>query len=822
MPRSAASPATALTADQVGPGDLAEGRLHRGPEGGFDLELLVQPPAADPARGAGDPACLLLGQAGANRIEPAAQCGGSRTGRRGRFPRCPGGAIGAVGGVAGQLAIGNRSAFALARSRGRVRRSGPARLQLDSFRDRPVGVRPLLDGATFGLHEPPPRGLQFGQPRGLGAAHGGQLFAPALADRAHGADLLERLGQSALGLGHGRLELGLGSGYRRRGFTPAQGEVRFRRDPLGLEPLPVAADGGQVRGETRLAELELGVGRSRDLMGFAADPLGLGPCPECRGQDRRSRFGLGQLAGDAVGLGPGAAQPVGRDDVPGRRLVPAAVRGGHQRGREVVAGGGPGDLLFGLRGETPGLRSELGQDVVHPGEVDLGFGELLLGLPPATLVAAHAGDLLEQRPAFLGSEGQGLVDHALADEQEGVVGEMRRIEQVDQVAQADPLLVEQVVVLPERYSRRPSSRTPYSTGSRPSALSRTSVTSAMPRAARRSDPAKITSSLLRLRSARPCSPRAQRRASARLLLPEPLGPTTALIPGPNSTIVRSAKDLKPWSRSASRRAGALTREPSRAGRGRAASAAAISAALLGAALPRAEGPAADRHLDPKQLVVVGPARVDEPVGRSLAVGSLGVLLEPALGALQAREGRVARQLRLGLLEEPVADHVVAEVEVDRPDQGLEARGEERDPRPPVAARFAFAETKRLTELDPAGDPGQTLGADDGRPAGRQDTLVVVRAETEERLADDQGDDGVTQELEALVVAGDGLAVLVQVTAVGQGLLEQVEVADRKPQACREPIGRTHQGAGGSPARRRARRCIRRHRRRCGSSPHPRR
>ena len=41
----------------------------------------------------------------------------------------------------------------------------------------------------------------------------------------------------------------------------------------------------------------------------------------------------------------------------------------------------------------------------------------------------------------------------------------------------------------------------------------------------------MTSSDLRRRSARPCSPSAHRNASARLLLPDPFGPTTALMPG---------------------------------------------------------------------------------------------------------------------------------------------------------------------------------------------------------------------------------------------------------------------------------------------------
>ena len=73
--------------------------------------------------------------------------------------------------------------------------------------------------------------------------------------------------------------------------------------------------------------------------------------------------------------------------------------------------------------------------------------ELLLGTPPAPFVAPDPGDLLEERATFLGSQCERLVDHPLADEEEGVVGEVRGVEQVDEVAQADPLLVEQVVVL---------------------------------------------------------------------------------------------------------------------------------------------------------------------------------------------------------------------------------------------------------------------------------------------------------------------------------------------------------------------------------------
>ena len=46
-----------------------------------------------------------------------------------------------------------------------------------------------------------------------------------------------------------------------------------------------------------------------------------------------------------------------------------------------------------------------------------------------------------------GRKRQRLVDHALADEQERVVGQVRAVEQVDEVAQPDALLVEEVLVL---------------------------------------------------------------------------------------------------------------------------------------------------------------------------------------------------------------------------------------------------------------------------------------------------------------------------------------------------------------------------------------
>ena len=67
----------------------------------------------------------------------------------------------------------------------------------------------------------------------------------------------------------------------------------------------------------------------------------------------------------------------------------------------------------------------------------------------------------------------------------------------------------------------------------------------------------MTSSILAERSERgPWAPSTQVTASTTLDLPLPLGPTTTVIPGSNSSTVGSAKDLKPFMLSDFRNIGA--------------------------------------------------------------------------------------------------------------------------------------------------------------------------------------------------------------------------------------------------------------------------
>src|ERR1700759_1291283 len=83
-------------------------------------------------------------------------------------------------------------------------------------------------------------------------------------------------------------------------------------------------------------------------------------------------------------------------------------------------------------------------------------------------------------------------------------------------------------------------------GRAPSLLSMVSVTSARPNGGREVVPAKTKSSILPpRRDLDPRSPMTQARASTMLDLPEPLGPTTQVMPGSRRRDVADANDLKP-------------------------------------------------------------------------------------------------------------------------------------------------------------------------------------------------------------------------------------------------------------------------------------
>ena len=106
---------------------------------------------------------------------------------------------------------------------------------------------------------------------------------------------------------------------------------------------------------------------------------------------------------------------------------------------------------------------------------------------------------------------------------------------------------------PERNTRRVTVTSLYSVPSTASQSVSVRLTSAIASGLAWSVPLKITSVMAPPRSAFGlCSPSTQRIASDTLLLPQPFGPTIAIIPGSNTSFVRSAKLLNPTISSALR------------------------------------------------------------------------------------------------------------------------------------------------------------------------------------------------------------------------------------------------------------------------------
>ena len=136
-----------------------------------------------------------------------------------------------------------------------------------------------------------------------------------------------------------------------------------------------------------------------------------------------------------------------------------------------------------------------------------------------------------------------------------------------------------------------------------------------------------------------CSPSAQMTASARLLLPEPFGPTTTLMPGPISRVVASANDLNP--RRVRRVSTRRLRRP-RGSRASASTAAARSDACLEEPEPVPEHLAAHAHQAGEGPPLRAARRCRRARRRPASLLAGGALLERRLGVALAGDGGVER------------------------------------------------------------------------------------------------------------------------------------------------------------------------------------
>ena len=242
-----------------------------------------------------------------------------------------------------------------------------------------------------------------------------------------GRELLEGFGERPLGLA----ELPVQPEIARRRRL---GKHQLRGCAIGLDGAPLGLEAGSLPDSVRELRIDPAVPQpqSRQLghggiHGGSALPFD----SRSKGQlcaQRRGRVLLDREPGHR----PVESCTRGRDGLereanPAIRGMPASVRRGEDRGRQLVAGADGGSSAAppalpaagpgaGARRGCPPTRARFASDSVSCSSA----------LPATSLVAPHAGDLLEQGSPLLGPERESLVDHALADEQEGVLGEVRR------------------------------------------------------------------------------------------------------------------------------------------------------------------------------------------------------------------------------------------------------------------------------------------------------------------------------------------------------------------------------------------------------------
>ncbi len=723
---------------------------------GLDLEAV-----AEPATTAG--ACRtqhrLVGsglELGVERLATSVEPFELGTGAAERLVRGGGHGFGLAGSHAGSLGRGLRAfllGMGLAPSLGR---RGGARCAagggLGGGRDLPqlagqpaIGLGHPTSG-TFGV---------AGQPLTSGPGAGGALLVGA----AGGAQLLgvaDRFGQALLGLLESILGAAIGLGQDgRHASAGLLGPGRGSGTLLG-DALTFADESSRLTRRAGLGQLDA-LDRDASLVEPPAQLLlGIGPLRQRTGQRCGLLLGVAQGAERRISIASRGGQCLGvaaRFDL-GRGQAGAGP--GHERLGQLGAGRHAGLLLLGLGRQAASLGPQLGEHVADALEVGLRLRQLALGLLAATLVLADAGRLLEQRPTLLGPQREGLVDHALADEEEGVVGDVGVVEQLDQVAQADALTVEQVLVLTR--AEQPAGELDLLEVDREQAVlvvdDQADVGHAHRAAVGRAREDEVLG-----------APAAQGPS----LLPErpaqgvgEVGLAAAVGPD-HGRDARSELDGRALGERLEADHAQLA-QPGQA-HGLTASAASLTEALersfgrvrLGlspaAAFAAADDHAVDRDLDHEVAIVIGAVAADDAVRGGVAGGREGVLLEAALGCLERIDGQRRLELRCGRVEDETASRFEPLVEVDGGHHRFEETRQHRAATAFAGVLGTLAEDERVADPEAAGDTGEAARGDDGGSPGGEGPLGLVTVALEERLGHHQRQDRIPQELESFVGLG---------------------------------------------------------------------
>ncbi len=360
----------------------------------------------------------------------------------------------------------------------------------------------------------------------LAAGHGSPEGLPLAADA--GLDLV-LLGAQPRGLGLELVGVAAGAlvlGGRGEVPDPLGGQAAGAAEPLAQrrQPVPGLLGAGQRRRLGRGDLLELGLALPR----LGQGRLDLGPARAQRGL-------VGHLGLERRGQ---------LDQVVGEQAQPRVTLVGLDDRRA------PGDL--GLPAQRLELAAQLDGEVLHPGEVGLHGVQLAERLLLALAVLEDAGGLLDEAAALLRAGGQHGVELALPDDDVHLAADAGVGEQLLDVEQPARLAVDGVLrAAVAEHDPRDGDLGVVDRQGAVGVVDREADLGAAQRGrplepSRPLVPAKMTSSILPPRSdLAPCSPMTQARASTTLDLPDPFGPTTAVMPGSKWKVVADAKDLNP-------------------------------------------------------------------------------------------------------------------------------------------------------------------------------------------------------------------------------------------------------------------------------------
>ena len=193
------------------------------------------------------------------------------------------------------------------------------------------------------------------------------------------------------------------------------------------------------------------------------------------------------------------------------------------------------------------------------------------------------------------------------------------------------------------------------------------------------------------------------------------------------------------------------------------------------------------------LRVLGADLGSNRVFRALRGDGLEDFLQFALGIHVHRLETEVFDIGLGLIDHETSDGLEAAIEVHGAHEGFEGVGEGGGADPAAAGFLALAHHEVTAEADGDGVDLETLAGDEAGAHFGQHPLRAIGEEIEEVLGEDELEDGVAEEFEALIVKMMALGFVPE-AGVRKGFRQEEGIAEFVTDAC---FQRCHGEMGGT-------------------------